>query len=170
MSAGLWHFSEGGASMFGSSMLKNVKIGNRSAVFVTHLIIPDDEQATFQADFRVGYDPQPLWSGSINTPLVHLNVSLLFTSGAGDVDYNYNGGNVSLTFKGWKNPLGNSLLSPLKTGTINMGANAPPLPFGVMLASYWIGNAQAFPTTVPISDRGLNVVIFQVVTGGTYDE
>lgn len=142
--------------MMASATVTNAKIGDRNLVFVGTFMVPDNEEATLNAELRVGQAPAPIWGGvGFNSTTLHINVSLKFVEGSGEVNWNFDAPNFRFVFQGWKNPLGNALKTPLRAGTFAVGAG-PKIEFGFLIASYYL--------------EPMNIVTFQVVTGGTYEQ
>ncbi len=131
------------------------KMGDKQIAFVTTLMVPDNQEAIVEADFWVGGEPPPHPGGvGFNVVRAKLYITCKFIDGEGDVTYTFRGAYIEITFRGWKNPMGNAIVSPIKVGTINSPLGQ--VPFGLSVASHYVS---------PI-----NIVTLQIVTGGTYDE
>src|SRR5260370_28259085 len=123
-------------------------------MFITTLMVPDNKEAAFDAELWLGGVPPRFPGGvGINTMRVTLRISLRFEEGQGDVTWNFDNNNMNFVFRGWKNPLGNALKTPLKAGTLSKGIEK--IPFGFLVASYYL--------------ETINIVTLQIVTGGTYE-
>jgi hypothetical protein len=136
--------------------LSNATIGDKTIALVTSLIIPDDQEAHFTLQVRVGGDSSlPITAAAYNSTFLTLNISMKFIAGAGELTYNFNGPYYHFTFCGWKNPMGNALKVPLRAGSFRIGANQP-VDFGFMIANHHVDN--------------INLVTFQILTGGKYEQ
>jgi hypothetical protein len=141
--------------MIASATVANAKIGESNLAFVGTFMVPDNEEAILNVEFRVGVDPTPIWSPvSFNAKILHLDVSLKFVEGLGELDWNFDAPKYRFVFRGWKNPLGNSLKKPLRAGNFSVGTG-PKTEFGFLIASYYL--------------EPINIVTLQIVTGGTYE-
>jgi hypothetical protein len=141
--------------MIASAAVTSAKIGERNLAFVGTFIVPDNEVATFNTELRVGTDPTPIWSSvGFNSKIMNINVTLEFVEGPGEVGWNFDAPNFRFIFRGWKNPLGNALKTPLRAGTFSVGIG-PKTEFGFLITSYYL--------------EPMNIVTLQIVTGGTYE-
>jgi len=115
-----------------------LKIGDKEVVMTQTMVIPDGETAFF--DFSINSEP--------------IQISIVFeTNNVPDserkINWKLEDGILRMTFIGWRNSLGTSLIHPAKIGELN------GQPFGFNLMHFLVGT--------------VNLVTFQFYIGGTYN-